>query len=84
MIPNIPISLQDLLKENIVDRASAAAPGHTMRIDDIPSEFIEKFIEAVRSKCDDVFVYEMNEAEPNSNLSINSDKAVEIRKPGEK
>lgn len=79
MIPNIPLSLQDLLKENIVDRASAAAPGHTMRIDDIPSEFIEKFIEAVRSKCDDVFVYEMNEAEPNSNLSINSDKAVEIR-----
>lgn len=79
MTLSIPLSLQDLLKEKIVDRASAAASGHTMRIDDIPSEFIEKFIEAVRSKCDDVYVFEMNEGKPNSNLTINSDKAVEIR-----
>ena len=79
MTSDIPISLQDRLKLKILDRALGAASGHTMRIDDVPSFLIEKFVEAVRSKSDDVYIFELNEREPNSHLTINSDKAVELR-----
>ena len=79
MTLSIPLSLQNLLKEAIVERATTSAQGHTMRIDDVPSELIEKYIEAVRSQSEDIYVFEMNETKPNSSLTINSDKAVEIR-----
>jgi hypothetical protein len=71
--------LNEAIKSYVVKLAADFNDGHTLRIDDMPESLVSSCVDAVRKATTDVYVFEMSDAKPQSDLSINSDKAVEFR-----